>query len=118
MPILTTLGHPSKSTTFEYDGSIATGVQLHQRGLPKISAALFAAALKHFAGQDVKGGFKMDGPPEGGFGRWVQENSARINGRQLSARHGSFIAAILCSEAGVVSRLEGTAVWLRFPKSA
>lgn len=85
---------------------------------PKIDAAFFTAALKQFAGQEVKGGFKMDDPPKGGFGWWVQENSARVNSRSLSARHGSFIAAILCRDAGVVSSLKGTAVWLRFPKLA
>jgi hypothetical protein len=110
------LAHPSKRTTFTYDGSITTGVRLHQRGKPKIDAAFFAAALKQFAGQEVKGGFKMDDPPNEGFGWWVQENSASSNSRTLTPRHGSFVAAILCAEAGVTSGLEGLAVWLRFPK--
>ena len=116
MPTLNTLGHPSKRTTFTYEGSITTGVRLHQTGNPKIDAAFFAAALKQFAGQEVKGGFKMDDPPKEGFGWWVQENSARCNSQKLSARHGSFMAAILCAEAGATSRLNGTSVWLRFPK--
>jgi len=33
----------------------------------------------------------------------------------LTPRHGSFIAAILCSEAGVKCHLKGMAVWLDFP---
>ena len=93
-------------------------MRLHQQGMPRIDPAFFAAALKQFAGREVRGGFKMDDPPKGGFGLWVQENSARVNSRRLSARHGSFMAAILCQEAGVVSSLKGTAVWLQFPKSA
>ena len=44
--------------------------------MPKIDAAFFTVALKQFAGQEVKGGFKMDDPPKGGFGWWVQESSA------------------------------------------
>jgi hypothetical protein len=44
-----------------------------QAGKPYIDAALFKAALNTFRGKEVKGGFKEDDPPHGGFGEWVQE---------------------------------------------
>ena len=64
----------------------------------------------------MKGGFKEDDPPRGGFGEWVRDRSSELNSRKLSPRHASFMAAILCHEAGVKSRLDRNAVWLRFPK--
>jgi hypothetical protein len=112
--MLTTLGH--KRREFCYSGSIQSGVVLHQSGRPRIDAPFFAAALRHFAGQKVYGGFKEDDPLSGGFGHWVQNESSRLNSRKLTPRHGSFVAAILCSEAGVESSLDGNAVVLKFPK--
>lgn len=111
---LKTLGHKRKD--FCYSGSIQTGVVLHQSGHPRIDACFFAEALSHFAGQRVYGGFKEDGPPSGGFGEWVQNESSRLNSKKLTPRHGSFVAAILCNEAAVESSLDGNAVVLRFPK--
>jgi hypothetical protein len=110
-----TLGHQSKRTQFRYEGTVASGVTLLQKSKPLIEAAFFTAALEAFRGRDVKGGFKEDDPPRGGFGEWVQSNSKSINGRHLTPRHASFVAAILCHEAGVTSRLDGAAVWLKFP---
>jgi hypothetical protein len=118
MATIWTLGHPSKRTRFSYRGSVATGVTLLQSGAPNIDPSFFRAALDTFRGMAVKGGFSEDNPSQGGFGEWVQEKSAdkKLNGRRLTPRHGSFIAAILCSEAGVKSHLRGMAVWLEFPK--
>jgi hypothetical protein len=110
---LTTLGHQRKE--FHYSGSIQIGVVLHQSSHPRIDHAFFAAALSHFAGQTVKGGFKQDDPPSGGFGEWVQNQSERLNSNKLTPRHGSFMAAILCDESGVKSSLDGNAVILQFP---
>ncbi len=118
MKKLFTLGHPSKCTEFTYRGSARDGVTLDQTGAPRIDAAFFTAALAQFAGSDIKGGFSMTDPPRDGFGEWVLKNSPVLNSRALSPRHGSFMAAILCDEAGVLSRLEGLAVWLTFPRIA
>ncbi len=85
-------------------------------GRPTISAAFFRATLERFRGRRVKGGFKEDDPPRGGFGEWVQNESKKLAGRALTPRHGSFIAAILCSEGDVKRDLVGMAVWLEFPK--
>jgi hypothetical protein len=110
---LTTLGH--NPTEFSYSGSIRDGVVLKQSGNPKIDASFFTAALSHFAGRTVKGGFSEDNPIKDGFGEWVRDASSRLNSRTLSPRHGSFMAAILCSEAGVKSTLDGNPVVLQFP---
>jgi hypothetical protein len=116
MKNLETLGHPNKRTSFRYEGSCLSGVTLYfDSGTTRIEASFFQAALKHFSGRDVTGGFKMDDPPPAGFGAWVESTSARLNSMKLTPRHGSFIAAILCDEAGVKSWLDGNAVWLRFP---
>lgn len=84
-----TLGHPSRRTQFRYEGTVSSGVTLLQKGKPSIEVEFFAAALNAFRGRD--------------------------DGRSLTPRHASFIAAILCHEAGVISRLDGSAVWLKFP---
>jgi hypothetical protein len=118
MKTIWTLGHPSKRTQFSYEGSVTNGVALDQYGKPNIDAAFFRAALDTFRGRELKGGFSEDDPPRGGFGEWVQNKSRdkNLNRRTLTPRHGSFMAAILCEEAGVRSRLRGMAVWLTFPK--
>jgi hypothetical protein len=112
---LWTLGHQSRRTQFRYEGSITEGCRLLQTGRPSIGAGFLQAALEAFRGREVKGGFKEDDSPVGSFGEWVQNNSKNINGRRLTPRHASFIAAILCYEAGVTSRLDGASVWLKFP---
>ena len=84
------------------------------RGRPTISAAFFRAALERF-GRRLRA-FHEDDPPRGGFGEWVQNESKKLAGRALTPRHGSFIAAILCSEGDVKRDLVGMAVWLEFPK--
>jgi hypothetical protein len=112
-----TLGSPSRRTQFLYTGSISTQVALIQPGVPTIDAALFRAALETFRGRRVKGGFNRLASSKGGFGEWVQNESKRLTGRNLTARHASFIAAILCSEGNVKSGLlKGKAVWLEFPR--
>src|SRR5467141_4177666 len=104
---LTTLGRNPKE--FSYSGSVRTGVVLCQSSHPRIDAAFFDAALSHFAGQPVPGGFRQDDPPPGGFGEWVQNASLTLNSRKLTPRHGSFMAAILCDEARVKPSLDGNA---------
>ena len=62
------------------------------------------------------GGFKEDGAPPDSFGEWVEQQSEKLNSRRLTPRHGSFMAAILCKEAGVRSSLESNRkVVLKFP---
>jgi hypothetical protein len=56
----------------------------------------------------------MDNPPADGFGKWVQDNSELLNGRHLTPRHASFIAAILRNEEYLNCRLDGNAVLLDF----
>ncbi len=113
---LATLGPLSRRKEFFYSGSILERVVLQQAGNPPVSARLFAEALRYFAGKKVYGGFKQDNPQLGGFGDWLQQESSKLNSRKLYPRHGSFVAAILCAEAGVKSGWEGNAVVLYFPK--
>jgi hypothetical protein len=118
MKTIWTLGHPSSRKLFDFEGTMSTGVTLiHQAWKPYIDAALFTAALNTFKGKEVKGGFKEDDPPRGGFGEWVQGASKdkTLSSKALTPRHGSFVAAILCKEAGVQSRLEGMCIWLKLP---
>jgi hypothetical protein len=110
---LWTLGHPSRRTQFRYEGSVADGCMLLQVGNPKIEASFFQAALMTFSGREVRGGFKEDDPPRDSFGEWIKNNSRSINGRCLTPRHASFIAAILCHETGVTSRLDGASTGVR-----
>ena len=113
---LDTLGSCGKRKTFKFSGSINTGVVLQQSGKPCIDAEFFRYALQHFGGKIVYGGFKQDGPPRQSFGEWVQDHSKQLNSRKLTARHGSFMAAILCDEAGVRSSLESNRkIILEFP---
>jgi len=114
---LLTLGAASRRKEFTYSGSIESGVTLNQTGKPFVSAELFSEAMQHFAARRVYGGFSQDNPTAGGFGEWVERESARLNSRGLSPRHGSFIAAILCAEADVRSELEGNTVVLHFPEA-
>jgi len=97
MPRIQTLGSGRKRRWFEYEGSINQGTTLIQSGQPFISHQFYIAALKHFSGQTIWGGFNMTNPILRGFGEWVRDNSSRY-GRSLTPRHGSFIAAILVHE--------------------
>lgn len=115
MPIIQTLGHPSRRTWLSYEGGISEGTTLLQTGNPFISSELYRAALEHFSGKTIPGGFSMTDPTPGGFGEWAQENSSKY-GRSLTPRHGSFIAAILVHEGYLRSSLRGNAVILHFPK--
>ena len=112
---VTTLGHPSKRTEFEYEGSVSQGVTILFTGKPKISSEFFKEILQNFKGKTVRGGFSMTSPTSGGFGEWIQDNSQRF-GRKLTPRHGSFIAAILVNEGYIRSSLDGNAVVLHFPE--
>lgn len=63
----------------------------------------------------VEGGFSQTTPAPNGFGKWVELASKRFNSRNLTPRHGSFMAAILCDKFGVKSSLNGNSVMLSFP---
>lgn len=115
MPIIQTLGPKKKRTWFRYRGKVKQGtILLFQSGEVSISPELYMAALRHFSGQTVRGGFSMTNPTPGGFGEWIKQNSFSY-GRSLSPRHGSFIAAILVHEGYIQSYLRGNAVMLHFP---
>ena len=116
MPRLQTLGSPGKRTWFSYSHVVGGVVLDEQRGRPRIDARFLDRARHHFSGQTVLGGFKEDGPPVGSFGAWVEADSRNYNSRNLTPRHGSFMAAILCSESGVRNWLNGRSVVLSFPE--
>jgi hypothetical protein len=84
MKTIETLGAKGKRTSFNYEGSVSTGVTLiFETTTAQIDASFFSAALKQFAGKTVQGGFKMDDPPTGGFGEWVRNESGQLNSRSL-----------------------------------
>lgn len=116
MPTTTTCGSPDRSTEFSYDGTVATGVTLHFDAAADVpvTSEFLAAIRAEFRGRDIAGGFSMDSPSRGGLGEWVQDNSERLNGRALTPRHASFIAAVLRDAGWVNARLEGNAIFLRF----
>ena len=114
MPIISTLGHPSRRTQFTYAGDVHTGVTLHFTNKPRVSAEFFQAILDEFRGNTIPGGFSMTDPTPGGLGEWVRDNSARLNPVRLTPRHASFIAAILVHEGFIISSLKGNAVCLHF----
>lgn len=109
-----TLGHKSKRTQFEYEGSVTEGVTILFSGNPSISSNLFKDILTQFKGKTVRGGFSMTSPTKGGLGEWVQNNSQKY-GRKLTPRHASFIAAILVHEKYISTSLDGNAVVLHIP---
>ena len=114
MPIISTLGHPSRRTEFTYAGNVKEGVTLEFTGRPHISAEFFNAILARFRGETIPGGFSMTNPTPGGLGIWIEGNSKDLNPVKLTPRHGSFIAAIMHHE-GFLEKVwqEGKAVMLR-----
>lgn len=110
---LRTLGKGQNSTEFEYTGSVGDGVfLLFKRSKPaKIDAALFEQAMRDHAGKTVVGGFDKKDIHPGGLGEWLYLASNRA----LTPQHASFMAAILCAEAGVKHHHEGNSVLLTFP---
>lgn len=115
MPVIQTLGPRRIRTWFRYEGSVNQGTMLLFRsGEIFISHELFLAALRHFSGQTVRGGFNMTNPTTGGLGEWIKRNSSKY-GRSLTPRHGSFVAAILVHEGYISSSLQGNAIMLHFP---
>jgi hypothetical protein len=115
MPTIFTCGSLGRRTEFTYEGSIDTGVILKfTSGDTEISSEFLRAAIDHFRGKDVRGGFSMTSPTPGGFGEWVQNKSKILNKTSLTPRHGSFIAAILQKEGYLRSTLDGNAVILKF----
>lgn len=115
MPTIFTCGSPGRRTEFTYEGNIDNRVILKfASGNTEISSELLKAAIDHFRGRDVRGGFSMTSPTPGGFGEWVQNESRLFNKTSLSPRHGSFIAAILREGGYLRCTLEGNAVILKF----
>lgn len=111
-----TCGAPARATYFEYNGTVAAGVEiLFPTATANVSAGFLDAITSTFAGREIRGGFSMDNPPPGGLGAWVKENSAKLNGVALTPRHASFIAAILRDAGLLTVRLDGNTVYLRFP---
>jgi hypothetical protein len=80
-----TLGRSHRRVEFEYAGSVDTGATIHFKYSPSVHvrAAFFQAALRHFCGQTVRGGFKMNDPPPEGIGAWVRDNAHEKNGTTL-----------------------------------
>jgi len=61
MKTLETLGKP---TPFTYSGSVKDGVVIHHDTLKiPVDPLVFTAALKHFAGKTIKGGFNLTNSP-------------------------------------------------------
>jgi hypothetical protein len=115
MPTIKTCGAPHVATEFSYDGSVKEGAVIQfESGNVSLSVEFFRAILNKFRGSTIRGGFKMDDPPANGFGKWVQDNSALLNGRHLTPRHASFIAAILRNERYLKCRLDRNAIILEF----
>ena len=115
MPTIFTCGSPLRRTRFSYEGDFDTGVLIRfKSGDVRISHALLRAAVDHFKGREVRGGFSMTDPIPGGFGHWIESGSKALNGAPLTSRHGSFVAAILREMGYLDCILDGNAVVLRF----
>ena len=109
------LGASGRAVEFAYEGSVKEGVTLELAGRPPIRASFFEAILGRFAGQEVSGGFSTTNTNPFGLGAWVEDNSRLLNGRKLTPRHASYIAAILTHEGYITSHLDGRTVALVFP---
>lgn len=115
MPTIFTCGGPGKSKQFTYEGDLESGIIIKYAYSPvEISPRFLRAAIEHFKGRKVRGGFSMTDPPAGGFGDWVQNQSKTLNKTPLTPRHGSHIAAILREMGYLRCNLEGNAVILTF----
>jgi len=115
MPTIFTCGGPGKSKTFTYEGDRESGVIIKYAYSPvEVSPLFLKAAIGHFKGKEVKGGFSMTDPPPGGFGYWVQNQSKTLNKTPLTPRHGSHIAAILREMGYLQCRTEGNTVIVTF----
>lgn len=115
MPTIFTCGGPAKRTQFTYEGNFDNGVTIRfASGDTKICNDFMKAAVDHFRGREVMGGFSMTNPSPGGFGQWVEKHSRALNTTPLTPRHGSFIAAILQEMGYLQCRLDGNAVILKF----
>ena len=110
-----TCGGSQRATEFSYEGSIQAGfVIMFDTANVSLTREFIQTIITEFRGRSIRGGFKMDDPPPDGFGKWVQDNSARLNSQSLTPRHASFIAAILRHDGYLNCRLEGNAVILDF----
>jgi hypothetical protein len=114
MPIIHTLGHPSKRTVFRYNGSVKEGVVLDFTGRPCISPEFFTTILTCFKDAKIPAGTTNPEHTRGGLGVWVEVCSQEKNTVKLSPLHAPFIAAILVHEGYITSCLKGDAVYLHF----
>lgn len=115
LPTTVTCGGPARRTQFDYEGDFDNGIIIRfASGETPISHSFLRAAVDHFRGREVKGGFSMTEPAPGGFGQWVESQSVALNTTRLTPRHGSFIAAILRDMGYLECRLDGNAVILQF----
>ena len=115
MPRIITCGGHQRATEFSYEGSMQGGfVIMFDSGNIPLAAEFLQAIITEFRGKTIRGGFKMDNPPADGFGKWVQDHSVLLNGRHLTPKHASHIAAILRHEGYLNCRLDGNAVLLDF----
>lgn len=115
MQTIRTCGGPQRATEFSYEGSVQDGAVINfESGDISLIAEFLRAIITEFRGRTIQGGFMMDNPRAGGFGEWVLNNSEVLNGRRLTPRHASFIAAILRHEGYLNCKLDGNAVILDF----
>lgn len=109
---LTTLGRGNKANTFVYHGSVIEGVDVIMGQGTKVNFPyqLFSDLLTNFNNRyDVFGGFNMTNPKIGGIGEWIS-----INYPKYSARHGSFIAALLVNEGYCTHSYRGNSIVFDF----
>lgn len=115
MPTIRTCGGSHRATEFSYDGSVQVGVVINfKSGNVSLTVEFLQAIINEFRGRTILGGFTMDNPPVNSFGEWIENNSALLNGRRLTPRHASFIAAILRDERYLNCRLDRNAIILEF----
>ena len=65
------------SSTFSYQGSVATGTEItygKSNAVVKITKEQFEQLLTAFGGKSVKAGTSRDMAPAGSLGHWLQQN--------------------------------------------
>lgn len=110
MPTIETCGPEHLKTSFTYRGSAQHGIIIEfETGDFQINAEIIQSVLKHFRGQQVRGGFSMTNPTLGGVGEYLASL-----GDSLTPRHASFLCAVLRHEGLIESGLDGNAVVVTF----
>lgn len=112
MPLIYTCSENEKQTSFDYSGTVETGVTVrHEKTEYQLACEVFRNVLEHFSGQMVPGGFSMTEPTPGGVGEYLDAQNP-----SLTPRHASFLCAILKHEGFVQCSMNGNAVMVTFPK--